>query len=74
VLAVAAVAVALGTGDYLRSRHGGGVDGPCVSVVVASTMGGATIERCGTAAVGFCRENANDPQIAAACRREGFGS
>jgi len=57
---------------WLRTSHTGGSSGPCVSVVIASTMGGATIEHCGAAAVSFCRENAADPQIAAACRREGF--
>jgi hypothetical protein len=69
-LTTAGVAAALG--GWAFSSGGGSPGGKCVSVTVASTMGGAAITRCGTAAVAFCRENASDARIAVACRKEGF--
>jgi hypothetical protein len=73
VLALVAVVSAVSILAWLHTRAtGDGGGGPCVSVVIPSTMGGATIKRCGAAAQRFCRENTRDAQIASACRREGF--
>jgi hypothetical protein len=44
----------------------------CVQVTLPSTMGGATIRRCGTAARVFCHEQRSIAVVAAACRRDGY--
>ena len=47
----------------------------CVTVDVPSTMGGARLRNCGTAAHRFCRtQGPRDARIAAACRRQGFAA
>ena len=72
MVVLAAVVVAVGVVAWAHSRHGGEA-GPCVTVTIASTMGGATIHKCGADAARFCRENGpSDATVAAACRREGF--
>lgn len=44
-----------------------------VDVSVPSTMGGASLRRCGAAARAFCRDQGrSDRTIAAACRRQGY--
>jgi hypothetical protein len=66
---VAAVAVAFAT--HQTSSPGAG----CVVVDVPSTMGGARLQNCGSAAHQFCREQGpRDPRIAAACRQQGFAA
>jgi hypothetical protein len=47
-------------------------DTGCVQVTLPSTMGGATIRRCGTAARAFCHEQRSIAVVAAACRRDGY--
>ena len=45
----------------------------CVVVDVPSTMGGARLRSCGTAAHAFCRtQGRRNATIAAACRRQGY--
>ncbi len=47
----------------------------CVVVEVPSTMGGARLRNCGSAAHTFCRTQGRlDRRIAAACRRQGYAS
>jgi hypothetical protein len=71
-LAAAAV-IASGVGAYLHFSRESSV-APCVTVTIPSTMGGATIRKCGADAVRFCRAGAAvDSNVAAACRRQGFG-
>jgi hypothetical protein len=69
---VSAAVVATGVEAYLHVSRDGSAAARCVTVTLASTMGGATIHKCGADAVRFCREQAGNPQIAAACRREGY--
>jgi hypothetical protein len=71
-LATAAV-VAVAVGAYLHFTRASSSEAGCVTVTLASTMGGATIHKCGAAAVRFCREQGSgNPEIAAACRRAGY--
>jgi hypothetical protein len=70
-LATAAV-VASGVEGYLHFGHDSSA-ATCITVTIPSTMGGATIHKCGAGAARFCRENGPaDPQVASACRRQGF--
>jgi hypothetical protein len=72
-LATAAV-VASGVEAYVHWSRDGSAATRCITVTIPSTMGGATIHRCGAGAVRFCRDAApTDPTVAAACRRQGFG-
>jgi hypothetical protein len=71
-LATAAV-IGSGVGAYLHFSHESSA-ATCVTIVVPSTMGGATIHRCGADAARFCRANGlTDARVATACRRGGFG-
>jgi len=71
-LAVVAL-VAASIGLYVQFTRSGSSEAGCVTVTLASTMGGATIHKCGAAAARFCRqERSGDPQIASACRRGGY--
>jgi hypothetical protein len=71
-LAVVAV-VAASIGLYVQFTRPGSSEAGCVTVTLASTMGGATIHKCGAAAARFCRdERSADPAIEAACRRGGY--
>jgi len=60
---VAAIVIALTRG----SSHAG-----CVTVTVASTMGGATVRHCGADARRFCRQQPQGGSIAAQCARLGY--
>jgi hypothetical protein len=65
---VAAVGIAFATHS---SSSGAG----CVTVDVPSTMGGARLHNCGSAAHRFCRtQGPRDVRIAAACRKQGFAA
>ena len=66
-----AVGIAATIGGFALSTHGGS-GGRCLDVTVPSTMGGATIHKCGSDAVRFCREQAGSALIAAECRKRGF--
>jgi hypothetical protein len=47
----------------------------CVVVAVPSTMGGATVRTCGSAAHRFCRtQGKHDATVAAACRKQGYAA
>jgi|SRR5581483_5206259 len=67
-----AVAIALGVlfttgGTHRRSGT------RCIELTLASTMGGATIRRCGADAARYCRSRASrDRPVAAECHRKGF--
>jgi len=68
-----AVAAAIVAAIVLGSR--GGSAGPCVAVTLPSTMGGASIHRCGAAAHELCRsQGAADEVVARACRAQGFAA
>jgi predicted metal-binding membrane protein len=70
--ALAAVAVAAGAWIAV-ARDGSQAGGRCVDVTLASTMGGATVHRCGADAARFCRREApRSAQVATACDRAGF--
>jgi hypothetical protein len=67
-----AVGAGVGAWVYTGGSSGSG-SARCVSVTLPSTMGGASLRKCGRSAVRLCR--ADGPRIAAvgvACRREGF--
>ncbi len=71
VLAAAgAAAVGIAFATHTSSSGAG-----CVSVDVPSTMGGARLQNCGSAAHRFCRtQGPRDTRIAAACRKQGFAA
>ncbi len=73
VVCAAAVAAGIVLGIKLATRPSSH-DSGCVEVTLPSTMGGATIRRCGTAAQTFCRQQGSIPVVAAACRRDGHGA
>jgi hypothetical protein len=66
VLAILAGAV------YAATRAGTPAGERCFTATYASSVGGATVHRCGAAAVHYCRVDAVVPQVAAECRRAGF--
>ncbi len=73
-LAAAALAAAA-IGAYVHFTRASSSEAGCVNVTLASTMGGATIHKCGAAAARFCRLDLAGPgstQVAAACRRAGY--
>jgi hypothetical protein len=75
VLAVLAVAAAIAAGVVLATRPGSSSDAGCIVVDVPSTMGGARLRNCGSAAHEFCRtQGPRDTRIAAACRKQGFAA
>jgi hypothetical protein len=76
LVAVAAVvvAVAIGVGVY-AATDGAHHQAGCIDVTVPASVGGATIHRCGTDAVRFCRmQGSSDAAIARACKREGLAT
>jgi hypothetical protein len=70
-----AVALGLGVGAYAYARRAPEPSNKgCVVVTVASSLGGTTLRNCGAAAQRFCRvEGKLNADIAAECRRQGFG-
>ena len=75
VAAVIAVAAAVAAVVVSRDALGLVVGAGCVVVDVPSTMGGARLRNCGSAAHGFCRtQGPLDPRVAAACRKQGFAA
>jgi hypothetical protein len=68
---VAALAIAAGIA-YAATRGGGHAGERCFTATYPSSVGGATVHRCGADAVTYCLHDANVSQIAAACRKEGF--
>jgi hypothetical protein len=70
LVAILAAAVALAV--YL-SRGGSRTRAGCLSVEIASTMGGTTLHPCGTAARRFCATNGRVSQdVVAQCRALGY--
>lgn len=75
VLAVLAAAGAAAAAIAFATHSGSSSGAGCVVVDVPSTMGGARLRNCGSAAHAFCRtEGARDPRIGAACRKQGFAA
>src|SRR5690242_17793901 len=68
--ALLAAALALGITLATHSSH---QQADCVEVTLPSTMGGATIRRCGANARAFCRQQESIPVVAAACQKHGYG-
>lgn len=71
VLAVVAVVVVVATtiAVVLAVSRSHPTRQDCIVVPVASTMGGATLRTCGTAARSFCRaQSFRDAEIATICR------
>lgn len=74
VLAALAAAGAVAVGIVFATQSSPSGAG-CVTVDVPSTMGGARLRNCGSAAHRFCRtQGPLDARIAAACRRQGFAA
>jgi hypothetical protein len=70
VVLVVAITIALAG----RGGTSGGTE-KCVVVDVPSTMGGARLTQCGSAAHDFCRtEGAKDQIVANACRAQGYAA
>jgi hypothetical protein len=44
----------------------------CFTASFAGAVGGTIVHHCGAAAVHYCRYNASAPEVAKACRKEGF--
>jgi hypothetical protein len=73
LLALALVTVAaIAAGALYAATRGGRSAGPCFTAIYPSSMGGATIHHCGSAAVHYCAVDANIVQVADACRAAGF--
>ena len=74
-VAALAAAGAAAAGIAYATHTGSSPGAACVVVDVPSTMGGARLRNCGSAAHRFCRtQGPLDPRIAAACRRQGFAA
>jgi hypothetical protein len=74
-LAALAAAGAAAAGIAFATSSSSPSDAGCVVVYVPSTMGGARLRNCGSAAHRFCRtQSARDATIAAACRKQGFAA
>jgi hypothetical protein len=75
ILAGVAGAAAIGIGVYAVVGDSSGHKAGCLDVTVPASVGGATIHRCGTDAVTFCRNQAAaHDAIAEACRKQGFAT
>ena len=74
LLAMGIVALAaIVAGIVFATTRGGSPAGErCFTATFSASVGGATVHQCGAAAVHYCRFNASAPEVAAACRREGF--
>jgi hypothetical protein len=78
VLAAAVVVIGAGLGTWTVVGGGGTQPkGKCVTVTVASSTGGGSLQKCGAAARSWCTEEATATgnlasEIRAACRRRGF--
>ena len=72
VLGLVTVLAILAGAVYAATRGGGPAGERCFTAAYASSVGGATVHRCGTDAVYYCRVNAGVAEVAAACRRAGF--
>ena len=68
---VAVVAIVAGV-VYAATRDRNASSGPCFTAHLQSTMGGVTVHHCGAAAVHYCRYDASAPEVAKACRKDGF--
>ena len=74
-LAALAATGATAAGIAYATRPASPRQAGCVVVEVASTMGGARLANCGSAAHRFCLgQGRRDRRIAAACRRQGYAS
>jgi len=71
VAAVSALAILAGV-VYAVTRGGVPTGARCFTATYPSSVGGATVHRCGAAAAHYCRVDAGVPQVATACRRAGF--
>ena len=71
-----AVAAAIAAGIVFATHSGSSSGAGCVVVDVPSTMGGARLRNCGSAAHEFCRtQGPRDPLGSrAACRKQGFAA
>ena len=72
LLGLVTVLAILAGGVYAATRGGDPAGAACFSATYASSVGGATVHECGAAAVHYCRVDAVEPAVAAACRRAGF--
>ncbi len=74
VAVVGAVVLVVAIALAGRGSTGGGTEN-CVVVDVPSTMGGARLRQCGSAAHDFCRtQGAKDQIVANACRAQGYAT
>ena len=72
VLGIVALAAIVGGIVYAATRGGNPSGRRCFTATFSASVGGATVHHCGAAAVHYCRFNASAPEVAAACRKEGF--
>ncbi|HEX4519462.1 MAG TPA: hypothetical protein VH063_07755 [Gaiellaceae bacterium] len=73
VAAIGAVTlIAIVAGALYLGLRGNPAAGPCFTATYPSSMGGATIHHCGSAAVHYCRVDAFEPEVVAACRGAGL--
>jgi hypothetical protein len=72
VLGVVTVLAIIAGAVYAATRGGSPAGERCFTATYASTVGGATVHECGAAAVHYCRVDAVEREVAAACRRAGF--
>ena len=72
VMGVLALAAVIAVIVYAVTRPGTANGEHCFTATFSASVGGATVHECGAAAVHYCRFNASAPEVAAACRKEGF--
>jgi hypothetical protein len=72
VFAIVAIVAIVAGGVWAATRDGPKAGERCFSATYPSSMGGASIHHCGSAAVHYCAVDANIAQVADACRAAGF--
>ena len=72
VMGVVALVAIVGGVVYAATRGGDPSGAALLHGDFSASVGGATVHHCGAAAVHYCRFNASAPEVAAACRKEGF--
>jgi hypothetical protein len=72
VLGLVTVAAIIAVVVYAVTRPGSANGERCFTATFSASVGGATVHHCGAAAVHYCRFNASAPEVAEACRKEGF--
>jgi hypothetical protein len=72
VMGAVVVAAIIAVAVYAATRPSSAKGERCFTATFSASVGGATVHHCGAAAAHYCRFNASAPEVAQACRQEGF--